>query len=190
VTLTYLLESGERVTVPKVVPAHARLTTNIAAEDDPRLHAGSVSTVVASDQPIIAERSMYWPTTVQPFGEGHNSFGVVAAGTSWGLAEGRTGGPHNFHTFILLANPQTTAAEVTVTFVRETGVPVVKHYTVAGTSRFNVDSFAVPELHDENFGAIVQVTNNVPIVVERSLYWDADGIQFSGGTNATAIRLP
>ena len=27
-----------------------------------------------------------------PWGEGHNSFGVVDAGTKWGLSEGRTGG--------------------------------------------------------------------------------------------------
>ena len=71
----------------------------------------AVSTVVTSDQPIIAERSMYWPGAAVPWGEGHNSFGVVDAGTHWGLAEGRAGGPLNFHTYILLANPQTTAGE-------------------------------------------------------------------------------
>jgi hypothetical protein len=25
--------------------------------------------------------------------------------------------------------------------------------------------------------------------VERSMYWDANGVTFSGGTNATGIRL-
>ena len=76
------------------------------------MHNAAVSTVVTSDVPIIVERSMYWPGAVQPWGEAHNSFGVVSAGTRWGLAEGRVGGPLNFHTFILLANPQSTAAEV------------------------------------------------------------------------------
>jgi len=189
VTLQYLLDTGDTVTVQKVVTAHTRLTTNIGAENDARLHAAAVSTVVTSDQPLIAERSMYWPTAVQPFGEGHNSFGVVSAGTTWGLAEGRVGGPHNFHTYILLANPQTTAAQVTVTFVRENGAPVVKTYTVPATSRFNIDSFAVTELHDESFGAFVEVTNNVPIIVERSMYWDTNTVTFSGGTNATGIAL-
>ena len=188
-TLQYLLDTGDTVTVQKVVTAHTRLTTNIGAENDARLHAAAVSTVVTSDQPLIAERSMYWPTAVQPFGEGHNSFGVVSAGTTWGLAEGRVGGPHNFHTYILLANPQTTAAQVTVTFVRENGAPVVKTYTVPATSRFNIDSFAVTELHDESFGAFVEVTNNVPIIVERSMYWDTNTVTFSGGTNATGIAL-
>jgi hypothetical protein len=149
-----------------------------------------VSTVVTSDQPIIAERSMYWPGAAVPWGEGHNSFGVVDAGTSWGLSEGRIGGPLNFHTYILLANPQTTAANVTVSYLRDTGAPVTKTYTVPPTSRFNIDTSTVTELHDESFGAVIQVTNGVSIIVERSMYWDSNGFLFSGGTNATGIRLP
>jgi autotransporter-associated beta strand protein len=192
VTLQYLLPDGQAVTRQKTLAAHTRLTTNIQAEDDVRLHDGAMSTVVTSDVPVIAERSMYWPGAAQPWGEGHNSFGVVEAGLTWGLAEGRTGGPLNYHTYILLANPQTTAANVTVTFLRESGEPLTKTFIVPPTSRFNIDSGdpQLSTLHDENFGALIQVTNNVPIIVERSLYWDALGFRFSGGTNATAIHLP
>jgi hypothetical protein len=176
--------------VPKIIPAHARLTINIEAEDDAPLHNAAVSTVVTSDLAIIAERSMYWPGAAVPWGEGHNSFGVVDAGTRWGLSEGRTGGPLNFHTYILLANPQPTAAAVTVRYLRETGAPVTKTYTVGPTSRFNIDTTTVPELHDESFAAVIDVTNGINIIVERSMYWDSNGFQFSGGTNATGIRLP
>jgi hypothetical protein len=49
--------------------------------------------------------------------------GIVAPGVTWDLAEGRAGGEHQFHTYILLANPQTTAATVTVTYLRENGTP-------------------------------------------------------------------
>jgi autotransporter-associated beta strand protein len=189
VQVQYLLDTGETITVPKTIAANTRLTINIEAEDDVRLHNAAVSTVVTSDVAIIAERSMYWPGAAQPWGEGHNSFGVVDAGTSWGLSEGRIGGPLNFHTYILLANPQTTAAQVTVSYLRETGAPITKTYTVGPTSRFNIDTSAVTELHDESFGAIIQVTNSVPIIVERSMYWDSNGFSFSGGTNATGIRV-
>ncbi len=80
---------------------------------------------------------------------------------------------------------------MTVTYLRENaGAPVTKTYVVPPTSRFNIDTGAVTELHDEAFGAIVQVTNGVPIIVEHSMYWDSSGFQFSGGTNATGIRLP
>jgi hypothetical protein len=80
VTMQYLLDSGETTSVARVVPANARVTVNIATETDVRLHDAAVSTVVTSDQPIIAERSMYWPGAAIPWGEGHNSFGVVDAG--------------------------------------------------------------------------------------------------------------
>jgi len=57
------------------------------------------------------------------------------------------------------------------------------------TSRFNIDTSTIAELHDEAFGADIQVTNGVPIIVEESMYWDSNGFLFSGGTNATGTRL-
>ena len=66
--------------------------------------------MVTADVPVIAERAMYWPA--DDWGEAHNSFGVTETATKWGLAEGRVGGPQHFVTYILLANPTTTAAEV------------------------------------------------------------------------------
>jgi autotransporter-associated beta strand protein len=189
VTVRYLLDNGDTITVPKTIGANARLTINIETEDDARLRDAAVSTVITSDVPIIAERSMYWLGAAKPWGEGHNSFGVVRTDTRWGLAEGRVGQPLNFHTFILLANPQSKAAEVSVTFLRENGAPIVKTYSVPATSRFNIDSATVDGLKDEAFGALITVTNNVGIIVERSMYWDQGGVPFSGGTNATGIPL-
>ena len=46
----------------------------------------------------------------------------------------------------------------------------------------------VPELADDEFGARIESTQ--PIVVERSLYTNANGVTWSAGTNATATRLP
>ena len=134
---------------------------------------------------------MYWPGDASPFGEGHNSTGVAATSTKWGLAEGRVGGPRDFITYILLANPGASTADVTITYLRDTGGPLVKTYTVPPTSRFNVDVLtAVPELQNESFGARIESTNGVPIAVERSLYWNANGIFWAGGTNALAVPLP
>ena len=119
------------------------------------------------------------------------SAGVVTTGTHWGLAEGRVGGDHQFQTYILLANPEATAAEVTITFLREGGAaPVVKTYAVPATSRFNVDLATVTELQNESFGARIDVTNGVNIAVERSLYWNANGAFWAGGTNALATPVP
>jgi autotransporter-associated beta strand protein len=191
IDLRFLLEDGTTIVKTKTLPAGQRLTVNPASEGEPRLENAAVSTIVASDVPIVSERSMYWPGDATPFGEGHNSSGVVATATRWGLAEGRIGAPRNFTTYILLANPTTTAANVTVTYLREAGAPVTKTYTVPPTSRFNIDvAGVVPELRDESFGARIEVTNGVPIAVERSLYWDANGIFWAGGTNALATPLP
>ena len=48
----------------------------------------------------------------------------------------------------------------------------------------------MPELQNESFGARIDVTNGVPIAVERSLYWNANGVFWAGGTNALATPLP
>jgi hypothetical protein len=80
---------------------------------------------------------------------------------------------------------------VTITFLRENGAPaIVKTYIVPATSRFNVDLATVQELENESFGARIEVTNGINIAVERSLYWNANGIFWSGGTNALATPLP
>jgi hypothetical protein len=132
----------------------------------------------------------YWPRSA--WEEAHNSFGETAPGTRWGLAEGRSGGSNAAQTFILLANPGSETAQVTITFLRTAGVPIVKTFSVSPTSRFTVRiggaSSDVPELSDEAFGAIIDSSR--PIVVERAMYSNANGITWAVGTNATATRLP
>ena len=193
VTMEYILPSGEVITAAKLVPAQGRVTVSIDNEADARLHAAAVSTRITSDVPIVTERSMYWYTQpdVVPWSAGHNSFGVDQTAPRWGLAEGRVGGPHNFHTDILLANPWMATAEVTVTYLREGGAPLVKTYTVPPTTRYTIDvNTVVPELRNEAFGAAIAVTNGLTISVERSLYWDANGVSWTAGTNAAATKLP
>jgi len=188
-TLTYFPSSGIPVTREHLVPGGQRLTINIA-DEDPSLASAAVSTRVDATQPLLVERSQYWP---QPdWYESHNSFGVTATALHWGLAEGRVGGPAAYQTYILLANPGTEAATVTVRFLRTSGAPLVKTFTVAPTSRFNVavtgPGSDAPELADEEFGAAIESTQ--PIAVERALYGDANGVVWAAGTNTTATRLP
>jgi uncharacterized repeat protein (TIGR01451 family) len=193
VTLDYILPDGTTIPVTKVVPAQGRLTVRIDDNPDPRLKSTAVSTRISSDVPIVTERSMYWDTKpdVTPWSEGHNSFGVDLTALRWGLAEGRVGGPHGYHTYVLLSNPWATAAQVTVSYLRDSGAPIVKTYTVPPTTRFTIDvNSEVPELQDEWFGARIEVTNGFTINVERSIYWQANGIFWAAGTNAAGTRLP
>jgi hypothetical protein len=47
-----------------------------------------------------------------------------------------------------------------------------------------------PGIRDQSFITLIETTSNLPIVVERSLYWNGDGLRWSGGSNAAATRLP
>jgi len=108
-----------------------------------------------------------------------------------GPAEGRSGGALGFNTFVLLANPGTQPAETTVQFVPDSGVPVVRTYVVPAMGRVTIDvTAAAPELQNHSFITLVATSGGVPIVVERSMYWNGAGLTWSGGSNAGATRLP
>jgi hypothetical protein len=78
-----------------------------------------------------------------------------------------------------------------VTCVRESRAPIVQGVRGSGKQPVQRDvKTVVPELQNSSFGAIIEVLNDVPIAVERSLYWDANGAFWAGGTNALATRLP
>ena len=191
VTLRFLLDSGATVTRVKTVEANARLTVGVESED-PLLADAAMATEVTSDVPILSERSMYWAGYPNWY-EAHNAFGVTATGTTWALGEGRVGGLSGYETYILLANPGATAADVTVTYLREGGLPpLVRTYTVPATSRFNVYANTVPGLGaEEHFGALIEST--VPIAVERAMYSNAASqpqVIWAAGTDATGTPIP
>jgi subtilisin-like proprotein convertase family protein len=191
VTLKYLLDNGTTVSRDKTVPPHARLTVDVETEG-PELKQAAFATQLTSDVPVVAERAMYWVgNNPPPWTEAHDSMGVIQTGTKWLLAEGRVGGPLGHQTYILLANPSATAANVTITYLRADGTTTTGTYVVPPTSRANVFvNDQVPALHDEAFSAAIEVTNGVGIVVERSMYWNAEGVVWAGGTNVTATRMP
>jgi hypothetical protein len=190
-TLRYLPDAGSPVTAVKTIAPFGRVTVNLEQEA-PSLANAIVSTTVTATQPILVERSQYWPDPSPLWQEAHNSFGVVATGTRWAFADGRVGGANQAQTNIMVANPGATAANITVTFLREGGAaPVTKTYIVPPARRFNVRTgpgTPVPELVDEPFGGLI--TSDQPIAVEKALYWNAIGQIWAAGTNANATRLP
>ncbi len=190
-TVTYLPASGFPLQTMKTIPAHSRMTINIAGEA-PELSSTAVSTQVVASLPILVERSQYWPHPASSWYEAHNSFGVTAAGLKWGLAEGRVGGTNHAQTYILVANPGAQTADLTATFLRTDGTTIIKHFTVAPTSRFNISvtgpGSSVPELVDESFGTVIE--SSQPVTIERSFYTDANKVTWAAGTNVTATRLP
>jgi hypothetical protein len=153
------------------LPARQRL--NVLVDRIPELEATDVSAVIESVNgvPIIVERAMYVTAdSGRPFEGGHNSAAVPAPSTSWFLAEGATG--NFFDTFILMANPYPAAAEVTARYLLPGGGVVTKTYQIAPNSRRTiwVDG-EDPALAATSVSTVVESTNGVPIIVERSMWW-------------------
>ena len=134
--------------------------------------ANQVATRVESDTFLVAERSMYWDpaaSAMQPYQMigGHSTSGSPIAANGWYVAEGSTGG--GFETFILLQNPGDTEAPVTLTFSDASGVANQTAATMAAQSR---STFKVSDYVPDNFQVSTSVTSDVPVVAERSMYWD------------------
>jgi hypothetical protein len=102
---------------------------------------------------------------------------------TWYLAEGSTS---FFEEEILIGNPNSVDAEVTITYLVSSGVtaPAPKIITVKASSRATV------RVNDDIVVGAVSaiVTSTQPIVVERSMYWG--GAQRLGGHNSPGVTSP
>jgi uncharacterized delta-60 repeat protein/uncharacterized repeat protein (TIGR01451 family) len=178
-TIRYLLPSGTPVIKTYPLPPLSRTTIPVDSEGA-ELANTDVSAVISAPLSIIVERAMYKSTATQPFAAGHGSAGVTAPSTHWFLAEGATG-PF-FDCFILLANPATQAANVTIDYLLSDGRTFSKTYRVGPESRFTiwVDDEQIPEGSEsrplDNVAVSSTITSDVPIIVERTMWWPSPAI--------------
>jgi lysophospholipase L1-like esterase len=195
-TVTFFRDAGGPVSRTVPVPAGRRVTLFL---NDLRFDPGDVAELanasysirVASDQPILAERAVYWSSSGITFIEGHNSPGVTAPAAKWAFAEGiegvvDQGGPAH-DTFFLIANANTEPLAIRATFVREDGRGVVVTRTVPAQSRATILTSGIPELSHQRFAAFIESTNApapLPFVAERATYW---GAGYYGGHGAPGI---
>ena len=203
VTVDYLLLGGTTYTKSYGVPANGRFTIWV---DDEQIPAGAgvkpldnvaVSTTITSTNgvPIIAERTMWWPSpalTASFWTEAHNSPGAAATATRWALAEGEIGGPQSAETYILIANTSAFAGTARVTLYFEDGTSANTTYTLPPHSRTNVAvSGQFPAAAGRRFGSLVESLGTTPaqIVVERAMYTSPGGVTWAAGTNALATPL-
>ena len=147
-----------------------RLT--ISVNEVPGLGNAEVSAAFTSlnGVPYLVERAMYLSQGRRAFESGHESAAVESLSTHWFLAEGATG-PF-FDAYILLANPNDTAANVAVSYLLSSGATIDKTYQLAPNSRTTIDvKLEAPQLASAEVSTVITVTNNVPIVVERAMWW-------------------
>jgi CSLREA domain-containing protein len=168
------------------VPAHGRLTVLVDGVD-PELAATDVAIDISSTNgiPIVVERSVYLSsaTTLYEAGTGTSASDV---GTAWYFGEGAALG--TFDTYLLLFNPNTTAAAVDVRYLRAAGGPVVASYVVQPQSRLSIATDAIPALDGQEFGMVVTSTNGVPVAAERAMW--GGGQAFIDGHASPGIGTP
>jgi uncharacterized repeat protein (TIGR03803 family) len=176
-TVRYLRPSGQAPIDRTYTLPPASRTTIVVDAQGAELASTDVSAVISATAPIVAERAMYVNRPGQPFAAGHESAGVTAPALDWFLAEGATGA--FFDLFVLIANPSTTAATIDVEYLRSSGPPLVKTYVVPAQSRITiwVDDEQLPAgsgqrpLAQGSVSTAVHVTNGVPVIVERAMWW-------------------
>jgi hypothetical protein len=103
---------------------------------------------------------------------------------TWYLAEGATNA--FFQEEILIANPTSAPANVTIAFLPKGAAEIPFTLTVAPTSRYTLRVNDIAGLADANASAVV--TSDTDILVERSMYWP--GPSRRGGHNSVGVAAP
>ena len=131
---------------------------------------------------------MTWAAGGPTYGA-HSEIGVAAPRTSWVLAEGATIG--GFNTFYLLQNPTNETAQVKVQYLLAGGDRIEKIDPVPARSRVNIwVNKDDPALAAAEMSATITSLNDVPVVVERSMYRNNGDELFSAGHNSAAVEAP
>ncbi len=160
---------------------HSRFTLDCSTV--PGFGKADFSIKVNSELPVVVERAMYFTDHIGMFG-GHDSPGLTAPETHWYLAEGYTGG--QFDTYILLQNPNNKPARATVTYMLPRGAAKTVDYELVPDSRKTIHVDDVPGLEDTDVSFLI--ASDLPILAERSMYFDYFGI--TEGSNSTATDSP
>ncbi len=199
VTVRLLPDPGAQFDPSKLVRTFplgptARLTVSVA-QAFPELNGAAsaeVSAVVAgSTTPadIVVERTMYFPDGTRA--GAHNASGVTQAATRWMFAEGASG---VFSTFVLVANPNATEANVRVSYLKSTGEIIQNQVTIQPGQRhtFWPQEDNKETLTTAEFSTVVESLDaGKPIVAERAMYFDPapSGSKFQRSGHA-ALGVP
>jgi subtilisin family serine protease len=158
VKVSFMTDAGGVVTQPLFVLPHSRTSLYT----DPLVPDAAYGIRVDSDQPIVAERAVYFDGGKA----GYDSTAVAAPATEWFLPEGDTSG--SFEEQLAVLNPQNQAVNVQVEFRAESGEPSQpRRFTISPTSRVTMD--VNPSAPDTNVA--MRVTADRPVVVERVSYF-------------------
>lgn len=183
VTVRFLREGETAITRSYEVAPTSRF--NVYAGAIAELSNRAFSMAVDSDQPITAERAMYFGSPM--FNAGHDSEGATIASPRWQFAEGASG--NFFDTYFLLGNASPRTATVNLTFQLPNGttVPVTRTVPPFGRTTIFADNEA-PALADTAFS--LSLVSSEPITAERSMYWAGSSTGWYEAHNALGVVEP
>lgn len=182
-SIDYLYPGGGSDHREYSVGAHQRLSINVDQEVG---EGREVSARIRSDQPLIAERSLYFRYNNKWAG-GHTGMAATCTRNDWYLAEGYTGWKGSqFDEWILVANQNDQPTGVTVTYMSPDGTTRDFAFSAAAHSRLTISV-------DANLGEGQMVSAHVhadlPVVVERAMYFSYRN-QWNGGHNSLGAPAP
>jgi len=160
--VTYMKEGEGPQTVEHDVAANSRATFDMSKD----IGAKDASIRVDSDISVIPERAMYRNNRR----EGHDSIGTTAPANDYYLAEGATGYPARFVTYVLVQNPQNTSTDVSLTYMTKTGQKAGPNFQMPANSRKTV---RVNDSAGQDQDVSTHVRGSQAIIAERSMYWNS-----------------
>jgi len=180
VNITYMMSDGTTMPQLVVVEPTSRSTIKVIDAIGPDK---DVSTKIASDQPIVAERPIYfnyhglWPG-------GHDVVGAVAPAMEWYFAEGTT--RDGFDEWLCLQNPNDTTVDVEITYMLQGEEVRIQTVEILPTSRETID---VRGFLGPNIDCSAKVTADAGIIAERPMYFNYQGA-WSGGHDVLGATAP
>lgn len=132
---------------------------------------------VEADQPIVVERSVYFSG-----GQGQVAMGSTSLSKTWYAVDGAGGSGAGIR--LVVMNSNTSSMEATVTGVKEDGSMQERSISLGPSSRGSVLS---SEIGSGPF-SFITVRSSLPVVVERTGFWDGADSAFTSPAVAGTSR--
>jgi hypothetical protein len=165
VSLTYLLGGGGTVSQSVTVGPRSRFTIPVNDVVPDR----EVSVDLNSDQPVVAERPMYFAYKGS-ITDGHNVVGAPSSSRFWLFPGGDTRIGND--TYITVANPNAKQVAFTIVFFDDQGVTLTRNFSIPANSRQTVN-VSKEAGSGRLLGAQLSATD--PLVAEQPIYSSSAG---------------
>lgn len=187
VKITFLKSDGTPpFEMERSIPPLTRFTQSVGALEGLDGSPGLSTTVTSVEGlPLVVERTMFWDKA-NAYG-GHGGSSVAAPAHRWYFGEGSQG---YFDTWVLLANPATTPANATITFLREGQPPASVTREVPPQARLTLWANEVEEIKaapGTSFSIVVD--SDRPIIAERAMYFGPPPA-WTGGHESAGATAP